>query len=772
MRILSSLIALICFTSIFAQYKNPYRMAYDGLNYYVTNNANGTVTQINSKFKTQSVISGLHEPLDIFFGSFLGNSALILIDSNKLKLYDTSNFSSLITINITNAVEAHDGVFNPKNNNEFFISDRKGNKIIRGRIGSAPFFPITFSVLTTGISKPAGLIFNDAGKLVVVTDTANAKLLEIDATTGAVSTKISTKYSRFNDVAQDNEGNYYITCWGNDNLYRYDKNYKNEYKVNSFNNPSGLYVNTQYDIMGICCTNCQKVEFYFFHLFSPLADIITCKQVDFYTDFLPSYKGIGTYNSDNVFLVEMSDSNGLFNFPTVIGSDTTSIRPKGIVAKVPASAFDNTKYRYRFRSTSPNVVSYFDKALQILNHPDAYISDLDSLQSCENGVIKVGKGAEKKTAYRWTPVFLVSDTTNSSTSLRTDTIGSFQISLSTRDSVTGCTSTTTKNYSVKQSLELSIADTLTGCVGDTLKLPLNQIPYVYSWNGSGYTIDSTSNLLLYPAPNSSKLYINFEDSSGTCSGNDSVYFQINELPQLDAVPERIWFCEGEVFNLKDYTANGKSYWHITDSLDLALTPIPLMPNYYRADSVGFFDLGYGVTDLTTNCSYSEWSDVEVRNTPDSLILRYNSDEQVYEAEVLGAASSGIISWYINDVKVTESDTLDRWRLNENDTLYAIYTSIDECEIVSRKLTFTSASVQVLTRNLSVYPNPTSHSVFVNGIKQDTEVSIFNASGILVEKMKLDYQCNEIDLSTYPIGVYTLLINGKHNLYSFKVVKLD
>jgi hypothetical protein len=769
MRTFLVFIALICYSAIFAQYKNPYRMAYDGLNYYVTNNANGTVTRINSNFQTQTVLTGLRQPTDIFFGSFLGNDALILIDSNKLKLYDTANFSSLLSINITNAVEAHDGIFNPKNPNEFFISDRGGNKIIKGSIGSAPFFPITFSVLTSGISKPSGIIFNKQGKLVVVTDTANAKVLEVDPKTGSIATKISTTYNRFNDVAQDNEGNYYVTCWGNDNLYRYDKDYKNEYKVNSFNNPSGMYVNGKYDIMGICCTNCQKVEFYFFHLFSPLNDISTCKGVDFYTDFLPSYKGIGTYNSDNVFLVEMSDSNGSFSSPIVIGADTTSIRPKSILAKVPDFVFDNTTYRYRFKSTSPEVISYFDKELSILNHSDAFISNFDTIQTCQNGTVRVGKASESNTTYHWSPASVVEDTALSQSALKTDTSGFYEIKLVAKNTLSGCVSTRSKILSVQQKLELSLEDTLAVCAGDTLIYSLEKIPYVSNWSGSGFSIDTAENNLVYFSANSNTLYIAFADSQNTCTGKDSLYVKIKPLPKLAGVPERIWFCEGDTFTLHDFTIGNVRYWHLIDSLEAALTPLSSTKNTYIADSVGIFDVGYGATDLATNCSYSEWSDVAIKNTPDSLMISYDDENQAYTARVLGNFFSGTISWYINGTKVAESDTLNRWRLKDGDTLQATYTSFDECEIASELKIFSSASVTQLKRQLVCYPNPTNGVLMLKGVSADATIAVYNATGVLVYQ---NPNTTPLDLSEMPDGIYSLKVEEAGVVLTHKVIKTN
>lgn len=203
MRWVSFFILFTVWLSGLSQYNDPYRLAYDGSNYYVTNNGNGTITKVTSTGKTSTVITGLNKPTDILFASVLGNTALAVIDDNKLKLYDTATFKGILSITITGALEAHDGVFNPKNTNEFFITDRKANSILKGTIGSPPLYPISFSTLASGITKPTGIILNDKDKLLVVTDSANAKVIEVDPVTGAKTTKLSTTYNQFNDITQD-----------------------------------------------------------------------------------------------------------------------------------------------------------------------------------------------------------------------------------------------------------------------------------------------------------------------------------------------------------------------------------------------------------------------------------------------------------------------------------------------------------------------------------------------------------------------------------------
>ena len=145
MRILYLLILCFISTLSFSQWNNPYRITYDGSSYFVSNKGNGNIVKIDSNFSTSTVITGLTSPNDIFFGTFAGNNTIAVIDTNQVKLYNAGTFASFINIAITGAVEAHDGVINPNNANEIFISDRAGNQIIKASVGPPPFYPITFS---------------------------------------------------------------------------------------------------------------------------------------------------------------------------------------------------------------------------------------------------------------------------------------------------------------------------------------------------------------------------------------------------------------------------------------------------------------------------------------------------------------------------------------------------------------------------------------------------------------------------------------------------
>ncbi len=618
MRSLALSALLLISITVFSQYNNPYRLTYDGSSYFVSNKTGGYITKIDSAFNTSTVISGLYSPNDIFSGTVAGNSAIIIIDSNQLKLYDQSTYSSFINLTITGAVEAHDGVFNPNNSNEFFISDRAGNKIIKGSIGAPPFYPVTYTVLVSGISKPAGMIFDAQNRLLVLTETIDSEVHWINISNGYDSLLTSTNLDNLNDISQDNEGNFYVTCWGDNYLYRLDSTLNNPYRLIAFNNPSGMFVNTTYDYLAMCCYNCNKVEFKNFHLFSPLDDVTTCINDSFFTSFNPIYQGIGTYNSDNQFVLEVSDSNGNFSAPTIVGIITSDTIPPYFTTVLPEGTYASSGHKYRFRSTSPSILSYFTKDLNLKQLPDAFINESDTLDICTGSSILLGQTAEIDHIYTWSPASLVNDPTSSQVTFDTAKIASYNLSLYEIDTVSGCSNTSEIQINVGPNLSISqLADSLEICPGDSIKVGVDGLPYFFSWSGSD-SLDNpgTGNPNFFDI-DSRLLKVVFSDFTLTCSGSDSVYVTVNtpaSLPYSGSIADSS--CDGNTLVLDLSLDTNYTYqWSSTSASQVNSNEY--QPEF-QFSSTGLHSIIAEYQNKITNCE-----------AKDSILLKVNENPQVF-----------------------------------------------------------------------------------------------------------------------------------------------
>lgn len=601
------LVLLYCIIS-FAQYNDPYRIAYDGSSYFVTNRGNGTVTEIDANNTKTTVISGLHAPTDIFYASLAGNQVLLILDSNTIKIYDTATLGLALQIPITNAVDAHDGIFNPANSNEFFISDRGGNKIIKGTVGSAPFYPVTFSTFVSNIPNPTGMCINQQGKLIVVSDTTNAKVYEINPSTGALSTVLTTQLDYFNDVTQDNEGNYYITCWGNNNLYRYTSTWTTPYVVATYNNPSGLYANLADDIMVIACTNCQKVEFSFFHLFSPKNDVTVCVNDSFIVDFVLSYKGIGTYNGSNQFRIEMSDSFGHFTHRTIIGSISSRTVPSSLKASVPKGNYADSVYRYRISSTSPAYHSYFSKELIMKPLPKARFIEGDSFYICTNSVLRLTTEYTPNTDFSFFPPVGIQKQDSVSYTFQSSINTSHHFAIQEVNKTTGCTNVNYFVINVFSELKLDdLADTLTMCDGDTMTLTPDKKPYMYTWSGSPFIDNPNNPNVKFFGNSSTKLILNISDSAQACNGTDSVFMIVNpaisfSLPDTAA-------CEGDSIQLGMNNSSYQFEWNPASQFSDATSSNP------KFSGNASQQITVTVSDSLNQCKATESAFINIKKKP-------------------------------------------------------------------------------------------------------------------------------------------------------------
>ncbi len=746
-----------------AQYSNPYRMTFDGSNYFVTNKGNGTISKLNSTFAHSTVITGLTSPNDIFFGSVAGNSALAVIDTNILKLYSPTAYTGLLNIPITGAVEAHDGVFNPSNTNEFFISDRAGNKIIKGSIGSAPFYPITFSTLASNISKPAGMIFNSQGKLLVVTDTVNAEVWEINTSTGAKTLKLSTSKDNFNDIAQDGQGNYYITCWGDDNLYRYSSTFTNAYVVATFNNPSGLLSNLTYDYLGICCHNCQKVEFKFFHLFSPLTDVTTCVNDSFYADFTPTYQGIGTYVSGNRFVVQMSDSNGSFASPIELGSTTTVTPPNTIKAAVPSGTYALAGYKYRLASTSPVVISYFEKDLIITPQPFSNIYDGDTASTCIGVNLPLEINHAANTEYSWfPPTGIVSNSIGKFEFTSTATTGHFSYLFQVKDTITGCVGFDAFVISVQPKLELtSLKDSLTLCIGDTISIGVSAKPYIFKWTGTNdLNADSIANPRFF-GTTSTQINVSFSDSSLTCSGTDSVYITVNPIPPLDITQDVKTYCYGDTITFTNSTLDEFAFTYATSN---PLTPIVENGNLlqFLADSAGTYFYQLTISNTETGCYKDLGNAYEVFGAvPKPEIIEGLG--WLYLARDYG----GTYKWMYFDqllnkdtFLITDTNAIDMEPFHWSNFISVEVTDSNGCVAVSDDYPLVRESVQELNSRISLHPNPSKGNFNIQSDIIIRAITIRNTIGQVVftdntiNHKHLTIQLQECNKGMYIVEVLT------------------
>jgi hypothetical protein len=109
-----------------------------------------------------------------------------------------------------------------------------------------------------------------------------------------------------------------------------------------------------------------------------------------------------------------------------------------------------------------------------------------------------------------------------------------------------------------------------------------------------------------------------------------------------------------------------------------------------------------------------------------------------------------------------------------DVVYFVQDATGTYSFVKEKMNATSVN-DISERNLGVYPNPASNEInVIHDFKGDTEFSVYNLAGQLVLQTK-NYESaglnkQILDISSIPVGMYTLQVRSGNNVNTVKFLK--
>lgn len=109
----------------------------------------------------------------------------------------------------------------------------------------------------------------------------------------------------------------------------------------------------------------------------------------------------------------------------------------------------------------------------------------------------------------------------------------------------------------------------------------------------------------------------------------------------------------------------------------------------------------------------------------------------------------------------------------NDTICLIGKNSGKIYRIDVSNIFPTSSGNTYINEISVYPNPTTNIVNIDGLNNNFTMTLFlyNSQGILVKRVEIDESKIQLSLQDLPLGSYIIRIKEGLYFHNFKVVKI-
>lgn len=252
--LLSILLPAVAFPAL-AQFNSPESVEYDAAanRYIVSNTDNGELLSFVPGQAPTLFTADVNSP----HGLAEYNGVIYVCDGSWVKGFTLRDGQPAFSLNLgatfLNGI-CSDGIGN------LFVTDFSGKKIYRVRIAAQ-----TFGLVANTVNVPNGILFDEAhARLIFCTWGASAKLVEMDTVNFTMTPKITTNLSNFDGVVQDGCGNFLVSEWSSDKIYKIDSAFGTPVAVFAagIGNPADIYFNPLNDTLAVPNTSANTVTFY------------------------------------------------------------------------------------------------------------------------------------------------------------------------------------------------------------------------------------------------------------------------------------------------------------------------------------------------------------------------------------------------------------------------------------------------------------------------------------------------------------------------------
>lgn len=247
----------LCSISYSQSFSGPESVEFDALNnrYLVSNK--GAVKSIQSVVPGQAPVlftSNVTSPAGL---EILGNK-LWVCDATRIKSFDLTTGLMVNNINVggtfLNGITS-DGV------QFLFVSDFSAKKIYRINTLTEGFNVMVANTVST----PNGMWYDGANnRLVFVNWGGSAAIKAVSLADSTLSTITSTAIGNCDGIGSDAAGNYFVSAWSQQAIYKFDNAFANPVSVvTGLSNPADIYYNTSNDTLAVPNTQNNTVTFHF-----------------------------------------------------------------------------------------------------------------------------------------------------------------------------------------------------------------------------------------------------------------------------------------------------------------------------------------------------------------------------------------------------------------------------------------------------------------------------------------------------------------------------
>ena len=235
----------------------PESVVYDSLNsrYLVSNWGSGNIVQIDST-GTQSIwLSNVQ----CYAGLHIRDSALyVACREYGVKGFDLVTGENVLDVDIAGATNIND--ITSDNSGNLYVSYPTGDAIYKINIELEQGWLFTDS----GLDVPNGLYFDDQNdRLLVVSYRMNSPIQEVSLSDSIVSVITYPGLNNLDGISQDNEGNYYVSSWYNNRVYKFDSEFANTPEIfsNHGDDPADIYFDKVNNLLVVPLFFTHQIEF-------------------------------------------------------------------------------------------------------------------------------------------------------------------------------------------------------------------------------------------------------------------------------------------------------------------------------------------------------------------------------------------------------------------------------------------------------------------------------------------------------------------------------